>query len=119
METVDELARFCNDNVGPSRIDYSAQSYVSLKKGRRCWLPMWPRSGGVYVYLPGGDDGAEDAPSEFFQHVKAQIESIGLELPSWTYKYNAGANPVGFAIPREKASHSAIREILRMAYELA
>jgi hypothetical protein len=44
LAAVDALAKYCTENVGTSRLDYSAQSYVSLKKGRRCWLPMWPRA---------------------------------------------------------------------------
>ena len=119
IQTVDKIAKYCIENVGPSRVDYSAQSYISLKKGRRCWLPMWPRTAGVYVYLPGGDSGTEDAPSDFYERVKEQLESIGLDAPTWTYKYNAGANPISFAIPQEKATHSVIREILAEAYQLA
>jgi hypothetical protein len=119
LATVDALSKYCNENVGPSRIDYAAQSYVSLKKGRRCWLPMWPRANGAYVYLPGGENGAEDAPSDFFNSVRQRLEAAGLEPPSWTYKYNGGANPIGFAIPQEKATHSAVRDILKEAYDLA
>jgi len=48
-----------------------------------------------------------------------KLKSIGLELPTWTYKYNSGANPIGFAIPYEKATHSTVREILTAAYEQA
>jgi hypothetical protein len=44
---------------------------------------------------------------------------MGLESPTWTYRYNSGADPIGFAIPHEKATHSAIRAILAIAYELA
>lgn len=117
--TVDEITKFCSQSVGPSRIDYSAQSYISLKKGRRCWLPTWPRANGVYVYLPAGDSGAEDAPSDFFNQVKAKLESIGLDAPTWIYNYNGGANPIAFAIPREKSSHSIVREILKAAYDFA
>lgn len=80
---------------------------------------MWPRANGAYVYLPGGDDGAADAPAQFHRVVTEKLESIGLDAPTWTYKYNGGANPVAFAIPREKATHSVIREFLRLAYELA
>jgi hypothetical protein len=119
IATVDAIIQYCTQQVGPSRIDYSAQSYISLKKGRRCWLPMWPRSNGVYVYLPSGPDGAVDAPSDFYQQVQAKLAAIGLESPSWTYKYNGGANPIGFAIPYEKVAHSVIRDILTAAYELA
>ena len=85
----------------------------------RDWLPMWPRANGAYVYLPSGADGSADAPSDFFNQVHVKLETIGLESPTWTYKYNSGANPIEFAIPREKATHSAIREILTEAYELA
>ncbi len=119
MATVDALTKYCTESVGPSRIDYSAQSYVSLKKGRRCWLPMWPRSNGVYVYLPGGPDGAADAPSDFFESVRQRLEQAGMEPPSWTFKYNAGANPIAFAIPQDRATHSLVREILKEVYDLA
>lgn len=119
MAAVDAIAKYCTEQVGPSRVDYTAQSYISLKKGRRCWLPMWPRSSGVYVYLPGGDGGAEDAPSDFFEAVRSELESIGMESPSWTYKYNAGANPIAFTIPADRANHSVVRRILTEAYSLA
>jgi hypothetical protein len=119
LATVDALAKYCSENVGPSRLDYTTQSYVSLKKGRRCWLPMWPRANGVYVYLPGGENGAVDAPSDFYNSVKRRLEEIGMESPSWTYTYNAGANPIAFAIPHDRCTHSVVREILREAYELA
>jgi hypothetical protein len=119
VATVDEITKYCIQDIGPSRVDYSAQSYVSLKKGRRAWLPMWPRANGAYVYLPGGAGGSVDAPSDFFNQVQVKLEAIDLESPTWTYKYNSGANPIGFAIPREKARHSAIRDILTRAYELA
>ena len=119
MTTVDAIAKYCIEDIGPSRVDYSAQSYISLKKGRRAWLPMWPRANGAYIYLPGGADGSADAPSDFYSEVQAKLEAIGLESPTWTYKYNSGANPIGLAIPQEKATHSVVREILKTAYELA
>jgi hypothetical protein len=119
MQTVDEISKYCIENIGPSRLDYSANSYISLKKGRRCWLPMWPRTNGAYVYLPGGNEGSEDSPSEYYQYVKEKLQEIGVDEPTWTYKYNAGANPIAFAIPREKATHSIIKEILEKAYGLA
>jgi hypothetical protein len=119
MSTVDAIAKYCDEKVGPSRIDYTTKSYISLKKGRRCWLPMWPRNEGAYVYLPRGGDGAVDAPSEFFSRVGTKLQEIGLGPASWSYNYNAGANPIAFAIPADKATHSAICEILTEAYQLA
>lgn len=117
LETVDTLISSCARHCGPSTVDYTASSYVSLKKGRRCWLPMWFRKNGVYVYLPGGPGGAVDAPSDFFQVVANVLQDIGLDAPAWSYKYNAGANPIAFAIPLEKANHSLILDILKTAYE--
>lgn len=119
ISTVDALVNLCTNQIGPSSVDYTASSYISLKKGKRCWLPMWKRKDGVYVYLPGGQGGSEDSPSDFFQKVRDVLLQIGLEEPSWTYKYNAGANPVGFAIPLDKAQHSLILDLLKEAYELA
>lgn len=116
MATVDAIVNICNTKVGPSSIDYTASSYISLKKGKRCWLPMWKRKDGVYVYIPGGTGGSQDAPSEFFHKVQEGLQQIGLEEPSWTYKYNAGANPIGFAIPLEKVEHSIILELLQEAF---
>ena len=46
--TVDSLAKLCAEKIGPSSIDYTAASYISLKKGRRCWLLMWKRANAAY-----------------------------------------------------------------------
>jgi hypothetical protein len=118
LATVDALTDLCAKHCGPSSIDLTASSYISLKKGRRCWLPMWKRQNGVYIYLPGGPGGIEDAPSDFYQVIAKTLSEIGLEQPTWTFKYNAGANPIGFAIPLEKASHNLILDILKEAYQL-
>ncbi|HEX6036131.1 MAG TPA: hypothetical protein VFY83_16955 [Anaerolineales bacterium] len=118
LATVDALIDLCSKHCGPSTMDFTASSYISLKKGRRCWLPMWKRQNGVYVYLPGGPGGAEDAPSDFYQEVAKALAEMGLEQPSWSFKYNAGANPIGFAIPYEKAQHSLLLDILKQAYQL-
>ncbi|MEM9947949.1 MAG: hypothetical protein AAF810_18065, partial [Cyanobacteria bacterium P01_D01_bin.36] len=119
VETVDALTKYTNEYIGPSRLDYSAQSYISLKKGRRCWLPMWPRSGGVYIYLPGGPGGTNDEPSEFYVRARKLLTEAGFEEPTWTCKYNAGANPIAFAIPLEKVDHSTLHKVLTEGYEVA
>lgn len=119
MQTVDLLIDICQKRVGPSTVDYTAQSYVSLKKGRRCWLPMWKRQDGVYVWLPGGSDGSKDAPSEFFAEVREKCLAMGIAEPTWSYNYNAGANPISLNIPRTKVEHSHVLEILQKAYSFA
>ena len=119
LAAVDGLAKLCAEKIGPSSIDYTAASYISLKKGRRCWLPMWKRANAAYVYIPGGPGGSADSPSDFYQEVKKTLQEIGLDEPSWTFKYNAGANPIGFAIPQEKVTHSLLLRVLEMAYQYA
>ena len=47
-----------------------------------------------------------------------RLEPIGIEL-SWSYKYNAGANPVGFNLPRTKMKDKTLLELLKDSYELA
>ena len=80
---------------------------------------MWPRANGVYVYIPAGPGGSEDAPNDFYQRVRDLLIEAGMDEPSWTYRYNAGANPIAFSLPRERVAHSAVRTILTEAYELA
>jgi len=113
-----ELHRLCTERIGPSSIDFSAKSYVALKKGRRAWLPMWPRRDGAYVYIPGGPGGAADQPSDFFARVQEELAPLGVE-PSWSFKYNGGANPIAFPIGFQHAGHSKVLGILEQAYALA
>ena len=112
------MHKSCNEKVGPTSIDFSAKSYIALKKGKRAWLPMWPRKDGADVYVPGGDGGTPDQPSDFYARVKEALEPLGVE-PSWNFKYNAGANPIAFPITFQNASHSKVVEILTEAYSLA
>lgn len=113
-----EMHKTCNEKIGPTSIDFSAKSYIALKKGKRAWLPMWPRTNGAYVYIPGGPGGAGDQPSDFFAKVKEELGPLGIE-PSWTFKYNAGANPIAFSIPSQYAMNSKVIEVLEQAYALA
>ena len=113
-----EVHKLCTEKIGPSTIDFSAKSYIALKKGRRAWLPMWPRRDGAYVYVPGGPGGAVDQPTDFFARVKDELAPLGIE-PSWSFKYNGGANPIAFTLAYSLASHSKVLEILAEAYSLA
>jgi hypothetical protein len=113
-----EMHRLCSEKIGPTTIDFAAKSYVALKKGKRAWLPMWPRTNGAYVYIPGGLGGAVDQPSDFYATVKEELAPLGIE-PSWSFKYNAGANPIAFPITFQHAAHSKVLEVLEQAYGLA
>jgi hypothetical protein len=113
-----DMHRWCNEKIGPTTIDFSAKSYIALKKGKRAWLPMWPRRDGAYVYIPGGTGGGVDQPSDFYAKAKDELAPLDIE-PSWNFKYNAGANPIAFQITSANANHSRILEILREAYAFA
>jgi hypothetical protein len=79
---------------------------------------MWPRRDGAYVYLPGGPGGTVDQPTDFFARVKEELAPLGIE-PSWSFRYNGGANPIAFTITYSLATHSKVLEILTEAYSLA
>lgn len=113
-----DMYKLCMEKIGPSTIDFSAKSYVALKKGKRAWLPMWPRKDGSYVYLPSGPGGTADQPNDFFAKVKEELAPLGIE-PSWSFKYNGGANPIAFPIPSIHAKHSKLIELLEQAYAFA
>lgn len=118
VDTVKEMYDYCDKNIGASRIDFTASSYISLKKGRRAWLPMWTRSDGFYVYLPDDGTGTIDEPSQRFRDWAAKMATVGLEI-SWAFKYNAGANPIGFNLPKAKMKDAVLLEFLKDSYELA
>ena len=96
------MYKTCLEKIGPTTIDFSAKSYIALKKGKRAWLPMWPRQDGFYTYIPRGPGGSEDQPNDFFAWVKDTLAELNIE-PSWSFKYNAGANPIAFTISRQNS----------------
>jgi len=112
-----ELHRVWSEKIGPSNIDFAAKSYVALKKGKRAWLPMWPRKDCTYVYVPGGEGGMADQPSDFYATFKETLAPLGIEH-SCSSKYNAGANLIAFPITFHNATHSTVLEILMEAYFL-
>jgi hypothetical protein len=80
-------------------------TYVAPHKWR---LRLYPRRHG----------GAVDQPSDFYSTVKEELAPLGIE-PSWSFKYNAGANPIAFPITFQHAAHSKVLEVLEQAYGLA
>lgn len=81
-------------------------------------MPMWPRVDGFYVYLPDDGTGSPDEPSIRYGLVQQKLASIGIES-SWVYKYNAGANPIGFNLPKSKMNDPLLLEVLKEGYALA
>jgi len=80
---------------------------------------MWKRQNSAFVWIPGGPGGSAKKASTFFKETQKTLLEIGLGKPSWSFNYNAGANPICFGIPLEKVNHSKILEILQKAYEFA
>ncbi len=114
-----EMHKLCSEKIGPTTIDFSAKSYIALKKnGKRTWLPMWPITTGARFYIAGGSGGAVDQPSDFYATVKEELAPLGIE-PAWSFKYNGGANPIMFTITFQQAAHSKVLEVLQQAYGLA
>lgn len=66
----------------------------------------------------GGDGGSADQPSDFYATVKDALAPLGIE-PSWSFKYNAGANPIAFPITFQNVAYSKFLEVLTQAYSLA
>ena len=75
-EAAKTMHKLCLEKVGPTAINFSAKSYISLKKAKRAWWPMWPRQDGFHVYIPGGHGGTEDQPSDFYAQVKESLADI-------------------------------------------
>lgn len=70
------------------------------------------------LYPSRGPGGALDQPNDFFAKVAEELGPLNIE-PSWSFKYNAGANPIAFPIAYQNANNSKILEILEQAYALA
>ena len=67
---------------------------------------------------PPAPAAAKISQMPFFSKVRDTLAELEIE-PSWSFKYNAGANPIAFAISKQQVTHSKIIEILKEAYELA
>ena len=74
-----EMHRLCTEKIGPSSIDFSAKSYVALRRAIVAWLPMWPRANGADATSSGGPGGAVDQPNDFFAQVKEGLGPLGIE----------------------------------------
>ena len=112
----DEFRRWASENLGEVRLDYSPKSYIGVRRGRRVWAPLWPRSDGAYVYLPD-PDGSREEPSPAFEHFQEELRTVGLEA-TWTSNYNAGANPIAVRLKRPDLQRPQVQELLRASFEI-
>lgn len=113
----EEFVAWAEENLGDVRVDYSPKSYIGVRRGRRVWAPLWPRTDGAYVYLPDPDASREEQPSLAFEYFRELLQKEGLE-PSWQRTYNAGANPVSIRLTRADIYKPAVQELLRATFSI-
>jgi hypothetical protein len=103
-------------NLGPVRIDYSPNSYIGVRRGRRVWAPLWPVSDGARLYLPD-PDGSKDEESLAFTHFQERLSAVGIEA-GWTSTYNAGANTVTVRLAIDDLQRPEVQDLLRASFEI-
>jgi hypothetical protein len=108
----EEFVAWAREHLGEVRVDFSPKSYIGVRRGRRVWAPLWPRTDGAYVHLPDPDGSREEQPSVAFEHFRERLQHEGLE-PSWQRTYNAGANPISVRLTRSDLDKQAVQELLR------
>jgi hypothetical protein len=117
LRFVEDFVGWAQQNLGEVRVDYSPQSYIGVRRGRRVWAPLWLRSDGAMVYLPDPDGSREEQPSVAFDFFEERLRSAGLE-PSWQRTYNAGANPVSVRLRRADLAKEPVQDLLRASFEI-
>jgi hypothetical protein len=113
VSTIKEFNDYCNSKVGKSRIDFTANSYVSLKKHNRIWMPLWARQDGFRVNVADDGTGTKEQPSERYYAWKDKLEKIGIEL-FWI----VSPNPMCFNLTPDNMKNLTILELLKESYNL-
>ena len=117
LRFVEEFVDWTQQNLGEVRVDYSPQSYIGVRRGRRVWAPLWLRADGAMVYLPDPDGSREEQPSVAFDYFVERLRTAGLE-PAWQRTYNAGANPISIRLRRADLAKAQVQELLRASFEI-
>src|SRR5262249_40167758 len=113
----EEFVAWATEHLGEVRVDFTPKSYIGIRRGRRVWAPLWPRTDGAYVYLPDPDGSREDQPSVAFEHFRKRLQTENLE-PSWQSTYNAGANPIGVRLTSSDLDKAGVQELLRASFDI-
>jgi len=113
----EEFVSWAQKHLGDVRVDYSPKSYIGVRRGRRVWAPLWPRTDGATVHLPDPDGLREEEPSLAFEHFRDRLSADGLE-PSWQQTYNAGANPITLRLKRSDLARASVQELLRASFDI-
>jgi hypothetical protein len=117
LSFVEDFVSWAQEHLGEVRVDYSPQSYIGIRRGRRVWAPLWLRTDGAMVYLPDPDGSREEEPSVAFEYFERRLREAGLE-PTWQRTYNAGANPVSVRLRRVDLTKEPVQELLRASFDI-
>jgi hypothetical protein len=117
LRFVDEFVRWTEEHLGAVRVDYSPQSYIGVRRGRRVWAPLWLRTDGAALYLPDPDGSRAEEPSAAFEQFRERLHAAGLE-PSWQRTYNAGANPITLRLRRADLETPEVQDLLRASFDI-
>jgi hypothetical protein len=117
LQFVEEFVDWTQENLGEVRVDYSPQSYIGVRRGRRVWAPLWLRADGATVYLPDPDGSREEQPSVAFEYFVDRLRDVGLE-PNWQRTYNGGANPIALRLRRSDLAKTQVQELLAASFEI-
>lgn len=112
----EEFVSWVRSELGEVRVDYSPKSYIGIRRGRRVWAPLWPRTNGANTYLPDPDRVKGEQPSPAFEWFRERLAAVGLE-PTWAPTYNAGANPISIRLRRDDLAKPEVQELLRASFE--
>jgi hypothetical protein len=113
----DAFIAWAKANLGEVRVDYSPQSYIGIRRGRRVWAPLWFRRDGATVYLPDPDGLRGDQQSPAMDDFQERLRAEGLET-TWQPTYNAGANPVPVRLRQADLSKPVVQQLLRATFEI-
>ena len=110
------FVEWVKNHLGPVRVDYSPNSYIGVRRGRRVWAPLWPVSDGARLYLPD-PDGSKDEESLAYGHFQERLSAVGIEL-GWSPVYNAGANPITVRLATSDLQKPEVQDLLRAGFEI-
>lgn len=111
----ERFVELVHDKFGEVRVDYTPQSYIGVRRGRRVWAPLWLIRDGARTYLPDPDGSREDEPSLAFEHFSQLLAPLGLDL-SWTSNYNAGSNPISIVLRSGDLEKGPVLDLLRASF---
>ncbi|MEV8221811.1 hypothetical protein AB0P16_05020 [Dietzia maris] len=110
----EEFLEWSRRELGRIDPDFSIQSYIGMRVGRRVWAPLWLNKKGARIYLPDPDL-SKERESAAFEHFQERLANEKIAL-SWNATYNAGANALGLTLRRGDIGNPVVQDLLRASY---